>query len=244
MQDRHFTDEELVAYLDGEADHAPVALIDAALERDPVLRQRVRALGLDTLALRAGYETLLNPAPASIPAMQTTGNGWLRSTSVAAGIALAAGIAIGVLIPGGKDDGWTEYVAAYQALYSSSTLSHISPVPSDQQRELARVGAAIGKPIDLARLTAFPDAEYKRAQVLSFDGRALVQLAFLTSTGEPLALCIIRSDNVPAGQPDTREMEGMHAAKWSDGTYEYLLIGGSDDALIRRMSSGFADTGV
>ena len=244
MQDRYFTDEELVAYLDGETEHAPVDLIREAVGRNPALARRVAALQFDAGGLAEGYTGLL-PAPQSgAPVPAATPAAWPRSASVAAAVALAAGIALGTLIPDSRSAGWVDYVAAYQALYSSSTLSHISAVPDEQASELVRVGAAIGKSISLDRLNAFPEADYKRAQVLSFEGKALIQLAFLTSAGEPLALCIIRSAGMPSDAPELSEMEGMHAAHWSDGAYEYLLIGGSDDALIRRISSGFASTGV
>uniref|UniRef100_UPI003A5C06AF anti-sigma factor family protein n=1 Tax=Phaeobacter italicus TaxID=481446 RepID=UPI003A5C06AF len=58
MHDRYFTDEELVAYLDGETDFAPVAEITAALAQDPALQARLAALEIDRAALAEGFADL------------------------------------------------------------------------------------------------------------------------------------------------------------------------------------------
>jgi hypothetical protein len=101
---------------------------------------------------------------------------------------------------------------------------------------LARVSAAIGKTIPLDALEGFPEIEYKRAQVLNYEGRALMQLAFTTSTGELLALCIIRGANGDTSAPEMADMEGLSTAKWTKSDYAYLLIGGTDDALVSRIA--------
>ena len=52
---------------------------------------------------------------------------------------------------------------------------------TDLQAELDRVAAAIGKAMTVDDLTLFSGVDYRRAQILSFEGRPLIQLAFLTS---------------------------------------------------------------
>ena len=109
-----------------------------------------------------------------------------------------------------------------------------------QQDELNRVSAAIGKTIDVSALNVSPELDYKRAQILGFKGQALVQLAFLTSTGHPVALCIIRSDREAPGKIVSETMEGMSSAYWSQGGYEYLLIGGKDQSMVSRLAEKFS----
>ena len=86
----------------------------------------------------------------------------------------------------------------------------------------------------------FPEVDYKRAQILNFEGRTLIQLAFVTGNGEPMALCILRTDEAAQNKPAQSVMEGMQSAYWSHVGYEYLLIGGADAALVKRLADSFA----
>lgn len=234
MADRTFTDEELVAYLDGEEEHAPVAAINAALKEDALLRQRLDQLHVDKQAIADGFAALLaqdRPTPV-LPEVRVTRGYGMGSLALVASLALAIGLGSGAYLTRAPQPGWLAYVAAYQALYSTETLSHIQVDAAAQQVELDRVAVAIGKMLTPAELDMLPGAEYKRAQVLSFNGKPLIQLTFLTDSGDPLALCIIRSNTGRGAQPAVSQMEGMSAAVWGRDGYEYLLIGGQDDAQI------------
>lgn len=239
MQDRYFTDEELTAFLDGENDLAPVDDIAAALETDAALAKRVDALLIDRDAIAASFAGIAptTKLPNLSAVAQPRAGFGAAALSIAAGIALVVGIAAGSWIAQPKPAGWVDYVAAYQVLYSNSTLAHIDQTPDAKQSELDRVTASIGKDIPLDALEGFPELDYKRAQILNFKGRALVQLAFATSTGEPLALCIIRSTKGQDTAPTVITKEGLSTAKWSSGTHDYLLIGGTDDALVSRIAN-------
>jgi anti-sigma factor RsiW len=242
MQDRYFTDEELVAFLDGEDDLAPAAEIALALKSDEALVLRVEALSLDKQAIANSFARLL-PASNVIPDLSVEPRehfGFsLRSLAMVACIVLMIGIGTGAWLTVQSRSGWTSYVAAYQALYSSGTLAHINQDTASKQAQLDRVAASIGKSSQAEMLEGFPEAEYRRAQILSFEGQALLQLAFTTSSGEPLALCIIRSGEEVEAGPKLDHMEGLSMAWWSSAGYEYLLIGGQDDALVSRIASEF-----
>lgn len=240
MQDRYFTDEELTAFLDGEDALAPVAEIEAALKTDAALATRLDALRIDTDEIQRHFAPLLPKADdhgflLNMPPVRTGfGSGVL---ALAAAAALVIGVSIGSWTSTPKLNGWTEYVAAYQALYSNSTLAHLDQSTPAKQAELTRVTAAINKTIPLSALESFMEVEYKRAQILSFEGRALIQLAFTTSTGEPMALCIIQSNAGRSSSPEVATMEGLSSATWASENYEYLLIGGTDDALVSRVAT-------
>lgn len=262
MHDRYFTDEELVAYLDGETDFAPVAEITAVLAQDPALQARLAALEIDRAALAEGFADLQPEAGLRSVAVLSPGarhGGWSGQIAVPApqgraglrsgiwGGAVAAALVVGVFLGAALSpsrDGWAEYVAAYQALYSNSTLAHIDVPTPLQQAELDRVAASIGKSMSVEHLQIFPDVRFARSQILSFEGQPLIQLAFLTSTGDPLALCIMRAEEGAERAPELRRMEGLSAALWQQGGYRYILIGGEDDALIGRMSTSLAAMNV
>ncbi|MEM8811080.1 MAG: hypothetical protein AAGF59_00580 [Pseudomonadota bacterium] len=242
MSKKQFSDEELVAYLDNEADFAPIEEITAALKTDVALAKRLDTLRVDTRAIAGSFESLADPGK-SAPALPTPGRQGVtvRYVAATAALALLIGFSGGYVAVIGNQPNWKDYVAAYQALYTSSTLDHVQVPLADQQRELDRVAASIGKDIEVVSLTGFPEIEYKRAQILGYRGKALVQLAFLSSVGEPLALCILRSPNGDTDGIELAELEGMSAASWVKDGYEYILIGGKDPSLVSRLASNFRE---
>ncbi len=240
MQSRYFSDEELVAYLDGENDFAPVVEIAAALKTDVALAKRLAALRVDTDEIAKSFGGLLN-AERRFPELPPVPQARIRYRAMfaAAVFALVLGFGAGWSTSGLHKLDWRDYVAAYQALYINGTLAHVDQTDAAKQSELSRVSAAIGKSIELATLNVSPELEYKRSQILGFKGKALVQLAFLTSTGQPLALCIIRSEGQASQRAISADMEGMSSTSWSQGNYEYLLIGGTDQSMVSRLAETF-----
>ena len=240
-----FTDEELVAYLDGEVEFTPADEITAALANDPELANRLAALDFNKDALQSDFAAMLgDQQPPALPASPaSSGTSWAMVGSMAASIlvALFVGYGAGNFLNQPEAPGWKAYVASYQSLYSADTLRHVNSSPQAQTAELERVAAAIGKSIDLAALQQNPDLTYKRAQVLSFKGKPLVQLAFLTKSGEPVALCILKSSKPNSAQMSQANLEGMSSASWNKDGYAYLLIGGDDQSLISNLASNYRD---
>lgn len=241
IQDRYFSDEELVAFLDGEDDFAPVDEITESLKTDSTLARRIDALRLDKDEIVQSFSTLKIGTPPKLPEQTATSTGY-RNLIAASLVAVAVGFGAGFSTSELNQHDWRDYVASYQALYTNSTLNHVIPNPALQQDELTRVTAAIGKQIDVGKLNISSEVEYKRAQVLGYKGKALIQLAFLDSTGQPIALCIIRSDKNPSKNVQLGTMEGMSSASWARSGYEFILIGGTDQSLISRLASEFSNT--
>ena len=267
-----FSDDELTAYLDNEADYARIELINEALRHDMDLRQRLDALRIDRQGLSEALAPLLGAAPKyplqGSPNDQTTRAKQPPTTSHKPGFnfswrpALAMSmvlvlLGVGIGWAGNRywapvnESQWRYYAAVYQALYINSTLSHLERPEDQLHSELKRVSAVLGKSLSLDKLAISESLEYKRAQVLGYEGQPLIQLAFLSSVDAPVALCIMRTP--PADQrasdgdtPHTEvrltEMEGMSAAIWERGGFSYLLIGGNDDMLIGDIAHQFANT--
>ena len=58
------SDEQLVAFLDGEAADADIALVESALERDPSIRARLQKLSEATALVRESFDDVLRePVP-------------------------------------------------------------------------------------------------------------------------------------------------------------------------------------
>lgn len=238
--DRHFTDEEITAYLDGETEFAPVEEIEAALEEDEALQERMASMTFDADRFDEAFKGLLPEAPA-MPSLlpkkpeliYRPSKGYGR-IAAAACLALAMGFGAGTLLTAQEEDGWHEYVAAYQALYITKTLDHVDRPREVAEAELTRVTNAIGIDISLDQLSSQEGLNYKRGQVLGYEGKPLIQLAFLTDDGKPIALCIIKSRGGQKSNMDVGQMEGMKSATWSNGEFDFLLIGGDDEMLIKK----------
>lgn len=243
MQNRYFSDEELVAFLDGEDDYANVAEITSALKSDSTLVKRVEDLRLDTKEIAKSFKALKMGEMPKLPSQKVAvaqSNSGFRNAIAASIFALIAGYGVGITTSQSQLD-WRDYVAAYQALYTNSTLKNVALSDEAKQAELNRVAAAIGKTITIDKLNVSPQVEYKRSQVLGYEGKPLIQIAFLDSMGQPIALCIIRSSDTQKLDLEIDSMEGMSTANWSKDGYEYILIGGKDDDLISRMASKFSN---
>ena len=97
MQDRRFSDEELVAYLDGEGELAPVDQIEAALKDDPALNKRLDALRIDLGVLRDSFD-LLQPSTEVLDGLPVGTHEPMRrpvaSVAIAACLALAVGFGL------------------------------------------------------------------------------------------------------------------------------------------------------
>ncbi|KMW59085.1 hypothetical protein AIOL_004066 [Candidatus Rhodobacter oscarellae] len=236
------TDEELTAFLDGQADGALSARIAAALSSDAELARRLAALDAPVSALASlTPEALGAPAP---PA-------WLAEPPAPArrfallplGVALAAGLAIGVLVgpallatepTAAPEPGWIGAVAAYQALYGPETVANGAQNSATTQAVLARFDDEFS--LELAAITQIEGFELKRAQPLSFKGRPLLQVVFADEGGAPIALCALR-----VAKPDrsavTEVAAGLAATHWIKDGVGFVVIGGQETAVTGAMAA-------
>lgn len=241
------TDARLVAYLDGELDAAERRRLEAEVQDDPALTERLAFLRRSQLPFTAAFDPLLEEAPkARLEAMlddlgatdapvrrRAAAFQPSRRGLVAAGVAL---FALGVLGDRALDllrrppeeaeaeraDNWREAVAQYLALYTPETLAAVADDPAARQRELALVGGKLGLPLTLAAVQ-IPGVALKNARLLRYDGRQLGQLTYLDADSGPLALCII--DGKGAEPMRTERRGGLNVAFWSRGGHRFMLIG-------------------
>ncbi|MEM8647306.1 MAG: hypothetical protein AAGF86_13300 [Pseudomonadota bacterium] len=241
-----YGDEQLTAYLDGEVTREEASALESALEQDPALRKRLDGLRIDTEAIRQAGEALLASAPAipdelAKPDLEAPGQRTFRLPAIAAVALLCflAGAGLTKLLFPTPEETWQDFAAIYHALYVANTLNHIEQNEAAAEAELVRVSGAIGKTINLSELKSGP-LDYKRAQILGYKGKPLLQLAFLSKIGAPVALCIYRSGDAAKAAVAAATLRGLSSATWSKDGYEYLLIGGTDQKLITDAAKAFA----
>ncbi len=233
QQSDMFTDEELSAWLDGEAPPELSARIAAARRTDAGLAEDIARLEAAGKAMKGGFEATLAGAPelpAALAAPEPS-QGW---TPGALGAGLVAGLALAALGLGAwsltRPPVWERYVASYQALYVPQTIAGAGLSEEAARAQIAELAPQLG--LDLSALPDLPGLELRRAQMLGLNGKPLLQIAYADTSGRPVALCIIARGKGPS-DPVARRMEGLNAVAWSTEAHGFLLIGGEDGTLDR-----------
>ena len=128
-------------------------------------------------------------------------------------------------------------VASYQSLYSPQTVAGINLPAPEVQAQLSRLSSVVGA--DLTDLPEVAGLDLKRAQLLQFRDKPLVQLVFARADGTPIALCIIAANSGAATAMQSETLWGMASASWNRGGRAYLLIGGEDTAITTTEAMAF-----
>lgn len=230
-------DGTLTAYLDGELTADEEAALERRLAADVDLRDRLEVLRSGSRPFRPAYAVLLEAAPAerlgAMLADLADKNAGVRRRSVAwrqrlatiaaALVIFAAGAVAGYFLPSKQAEppGWRQVVAEYYRLVAPETLLAIRADVSAISEELAVIGDRLALDLSPERI-ALPDGVLKRAQLYQFEGRPLVQLAYLSPVG-PVALCIITTRN-PDVAPQFEQRVGSNIVFWNKGGQAYMLI--------------------
>lgn len=219
----HIRDEDLTAYLDGEAGAELSHRIEQALAHDLSLKERLSALTLDISSLRREF-LATHPEPPELPPLRKErGIARVFVTGLAAGLGISALLFAADFIRPQPAEGWASFVASYQVLYTSETLNTADPTADDRASQLQRVSSAVD--LDLSDLPDVSGLKFKRAQVLGFRGKPLIQIAYQSPDGTPVALCIILSDPSAPLDMTEGEAEGLQTVRWDRANHQFLLIG-------------------
>ncbi|NOC82964.1 MULTISPECIES: hypothetical protein [unclassified Ruegeria] len=225
-----FSDETLLAYLEGTLDEAQSRAIEAAVEDDVELERRLMALDPFAPVVRQVFETLPTAAPKvdlPEPVARNTNGGFLRLLAVAAGVGVAA-VALTFWATRPAELGWAQQAAIYQSLYVPETIVSLDSSEASLDKQFAMAEAALGRSLNREALDSLPGLELKRAQVLSFKGKPLVQVVFADEQGQPFAFCVIRQGpNAPKAEVKQAVLSGLATATWAQDGYGYMLLGSS-----------------
>lgn len=239
-----YSDEAIVAWLDGEMNAPDARRFEAAFRDDRQLAARADELMRSNLNYRQAFAPLLEQAP--VPRMQGQLDAWLatlpasdsavpppafsRRAMIAASLGfLLLGSGLGYLVqPGAGEPDESENIrdleARYMSLYSTETLLDMDSSPAVIQRGLARTVEDIGLPLSQRQLV-LPGAELKMVRMLRYERTAIAQIAWIHAAYGPMALCISPADAQESGKVSTERRHGMNLAWWRARGYQFVLIG-------------------
>jgi anti-sigma factor RsiW len=231
-------DAELVALLDNELDENAKDDLLRRLATDGALRERYEALrdagsqiaeALDALVETAPLDRLSGAIPKADSqdiARRPLGAWAIRD--------LAAGIVIALLVAGiaswatlriasnDEREDWRGAVVEYMELYTNDTFALDKPEPSVAAEKLRAIGEKLGLALTPENI-AVPDLRLKMAQILSYDGAPLGEIAFVDADGRPVLFCIIA--NKGADESTRSERQGdISLTSWSNGGRGYLVV--------------------
>ncbi len=237
-----FTDEELTAFLDGEAPAELCQNIEAQMS--PELEARMALLDRGKEQAIQAFAAALNHAPdCDLSESAVPHPGTMRPAAVFGGLGLVAGLvlALGLGTWFGQPadtsaEPWHVEVAAYHALYVEQTLNAANMTAEENAQRLQALSAVLGR--DLSAAAEIEDLKFVRAQQLGFEGAPLIQMAFLADDGTPVALCILRQQGGAQDVAQTN-LKGMSGASWADNNLRFFLIGGNDGNATKRQADAF-----
>ncbi|NOD88140.1 MULTISPECIES: hypothetical protein [unclassified Ruegeria] len=225
-----FSDETLLAYLEGTLDETQSRAIEAAVEEDSEFERRLMALDPFAPVIQKVFETLPAEAPKielPEPVEQAPGGGVLRLFAVAASVGAAA-VALTFWATRPADLGWAQQAAIYQSLYVPETIASLDSSEASLNKQFEMAEAELGRSLNRETLESLPGLELKRAQVLSFKGKPLIQVVFADEQGQPFAFCIIRQGpDAPPAEIKQAVLSGLATATWAQDGYGYMLLGSS-----------------
>ena len=146
---------------------------------------------------------------------------------------LAAGVAAWIAhgaAPSDDRDDWRSAVTEYMELYTHETFALRNPNQTIEALKLNVVAKRVGAALTPASV-ALPGLRFESADLLSYEGAPLGEIAYVDAHGSPVLFCVIA--NGGADSPNHSEKRGdLALSSWSHGGRGYLVIGRAPEALV------------
>ncbi|HHG8774599.1 TPA: anti-sigma factor [Raoultella planticola] len=237
-----YSDEAIVAWLDGEMSEADARRFEATFRDDPLLAGRIAELMGSNQNYPQAFAPLLNEAPvarmqsrldAQLAALPAAAGGgapqFSRRAMIAASLSfLLIGSGLGYLArPGASAPDDSENIrdleARYMSLYSTETLLDMDSSSAVLQRGLARTAEDIGLTLSEQQLI-LPGAELKMVRMLRYDSTTIAQIAWIHAEYGPMALCISPDRQQRSAAINAEQRHGMNIAWWHNRGYQFVLL--------------------
>jgi anti-sigma factor RsiW len=131
----------------------------------------------------------------------------------------------------GSYEPWVRAFVSYQTLYARATLEPLDDEPAEVIATVRAIRLRDDIPIAVPDLRRAGMA-FKRLQRLQFDGRAVVQMAYLPREGPPVGLYVVKDTRLDHG-PSAQTIPPMQTVTWRREGQMFALVApsGSVDLL-------------
>jgi len=239
------SDEQLVAYLDDQLDAEQRTRIDTAIAEDSTLSLRLQWLARSNLPFKQAYAEMAQQAPLdrlqfmldTLPSPERPSMDRRWFLAAAASLVVSSVVADRLFLgwqSSQQKPNWRGLVADYMSLYVPETLEHLPSDESTQRAQLGVIDARLGLNLSPAKLV-LPRSEFRRAQILEYEGVPIAQITYLDPVHGPIALCATRSNG--GSRHFARERRhGMNVVYWADMEHAWMLIGHNPAAELEDMA--------
>jgi anti-sigma factor RsiW len=246
------TDEQIMAWIDGELSAEDQARIEALIATDPEIAAKAASFEASKLPYKSAMNQGIPPVPSELldqvtqwsqistgPSVGSTSSG--KSFSYWSGVAATVLILVGAtfggvryLQPSNPAQEWTDAIVSYQNFYVADTVSHIK---SNRSAALAKLNELRQRypalPATPPDLTAQGYA-FKRLQRLDFDNKPVLQMVFYKPGKRPLAICLM-----PDGadfQSIFTEHELLNSYVWQSNDLRAIVVADEEQDVLKSIS--------
>ena len=228
-------DALLVAYLDGELTPEVHQELEQRLRTDASLSARLAALAEVGQPLRSSFDALLEAAPrarleaafaaalAKAPRPRDHRYRQMLLAAAAALLLLIFGGVAGYFIAKAPielfeeadtfEEEWIAAVAGQLSLYDAASVASIQVNDAEQKAQLSKLGEVLK--LDLsAPKAALEGLTLKRAELLHFQGRKVVELLYASEEHGPVALCIAAEPG-GEGEGEVESRDNLNYMYWA-----------------------------
>ena len=121
------------------------------------------------------------------------------------------------------EEEWIAAVAGQLSLYDAASVASIQVNDAEQKAQLSKLGEVLK--LDLsAPKAALEGLTLKRAELLHFQGRKIVELLYASEEHGPVALCIAVEPG-GEGEGEVESRDNLNYIYWAAGGRRFLMIG-------------------
>jgi anti-sigma factor RsiW len=264
------SDETLIAYLDGELEPSARAEIEAWLEEDANIRERVSGLTESARLLRAAFDPVLHePVPERLLAAargetaavvdfaterrkRLGGRNWVQWAAAAGVAGLVVGGGVGYFVGGPVNStqqaanlatsNWLDNIAGYHKLFVSAGANDVGlvDVPANGDAEAHKVVQKLPPDFHLPNLQPW-GLQFQGARFLFIEGQPGTQL-FYTTDNKALGpvTVVVAASTKPDLAPTFDRRGNLNVLYWRHHGHAYALVGTADIGYLWNISNDIA----
>lgn len=134
-----------------------------------------------------------------------------------------------------KSKDWLGQIAQHHRVYASTDREHLVEVGADQEAHIEYwFETMLDRPVTVPDLSEH-GLIFQGARLLGVNEKPVAQLVYLDDDDQPMALCIMPSDE-ETKEPNITADRDLNMVDWRDGHHGYAVIGWSDPEFLETIA--------